>query len=458
MIRAIKSLKQPFITNIMENRAIDNEYYENVIAYNMLVNEPYLASIVDHLDEKYFVNKDIAKVVGLITEYYTKRGVAPTITEIKSYLTTPELKSSFKAVVSTFDDIDRHFNKEELYENTERYIKERAVYNTLLEVAENTGDADLDTGDILSKFEKACNITLMSEIGLDYFNDIDKHIKDLTTIDGTMSSGWPWLDRKLDGGFLENGRAIYVFAGETNIGKSIFLGNIAKNIADQGKTVMLISLEMSELVYAKRITTNLTQIPIRQLHTRTDDIKDAVDQYTSSNGKSRLIVKEFPPSTVTCRHIKGYIKKVIDKGINLDAIVVDYVNLIKSNTGTNSYERIKYATEELRALSYAFECPIITATQLNRQGYNEVNPGLETVGESYGLAATADAIFSIWREEEDVDMGVIKLGVMKNRFGENYGSVIMEIDYDTLTLKESAEQIQDIDMTNTIESLDALGL
>ena len=147
---------------------------------------------------------------------------------------------------------------------------------------------------------------------------------------------------------------------------------------------------------------------------------------------------------------------MIDRGVKLDAIVVDYVNLLKSDVGTNSYERIKYATEELRALSYVFECPVITATQLNRSGYSEVNPGLDTVGESYGLAATADAIFSIWREEEDIEMGVLKLGVMKNRFGENYGSVIMEIDYDTLSLKEASVQVQDIDMTDTMETLGML--
>ena len=94
---------------------------------------------------------------------------------------------------------------------------------------------------------------------------------------------------------------------------------------------------------------------------------------------------------------------------------------------------------------------------MNRQGYNEINPGLDTVGESYGLAATADAIFSIWREEEDIDLGVLKLGVMKNRFGENHGSVIMEINYDTLTLKEGSEQLQNIDMTDTLSSLDLLG-
>lgn len=434
---------------------LDPEFYETVIAYNMLTDESYLASVVEHINEKYFENKDIAKIVSLISEFHTKRSAAPTLTELKSYLTTDELKKNFRNVVSLFDNFDKNFNKSELYENTERFLKEKAVYHTLLEVADQT-DGDVDTGNILGKFEKACNVTLSTDLGLDYLNEIDKHISDLKTKDDTMSCGWPWLDKKLDGGFLEHGRAIYVFAGETNIGKSIFLGNIARNIADQGKTVLLISLEMSELVYAKRITTNLTNIPIRDLHNRTTDIESSVKQYKQQHTKSKIIVKEFPPSTITCKHLKGYIKKLYDRGINLDAIVVDYVNLLKSDTGTNSYERIKYATEELRALSYVFECPVITATQLNRSGYSEVNPGLDTVGESYGLAATADAIFSIWREEEDIDLGVLKLGVMKNRFGENYGSVMMEIDYDTLTLKEASEQVQNIDMTNTINTLGLL--
>lgn len=434
-------------------KTLDVDYYETVIAFNMLTDETYLATIIDHIETKYFNNKDIANIVNIVKDFYLKRSSVPTLTEIKGYLIDDKLKQSYKNVVSSFEGFDKKFNKDELFENTERFLKERAVYNTLLEVADQTGKEDIDTGSILNKFEKACNVTLSVDLGLSYFEDIEKHIKDLTEKDSTIPSKWEWLDKKLDGGFLENGRALYVFAGETNIGKSIFLGNIAKNIADQGKTVLLISLEMSELVYAKRITTNLTQIPIRDLNTRTDDIEDAVKQYKSRHDRSKIIVKEFPPSTVTCRHIKGYIKKLTDRGVKLDAIVIDYVNLLKSEIGNNSYERIKYATEELRALSYVFECPIITATQLNRSGYSEINPGLDTVGESYGLAATADAIFSIWREEEDIELGVIKLGVMKNRFGQNYGSVIMEIDYDTLTLKQSTEQLQDMDMTETIGSL-----
>ena len=440
----------------MTQGLIDTNFYETVIIYNALTDEPYLSSIIDHIDERFFTDKNIAAVISIITDFYKKRSEAPTLTEIKGYLTNQELKNNFKSVVSLFENFDKKFNKDELYENTEKFLKEKAVYSTLLEVADDASKTEVDTSEILSKFEKACNITLGTDIGLDYFNDIDKHINDLTTQDDTISSGWPWLDKKLDGGFLEQGRAIYVFAGETNVGKSIFLGIVAQNISNQGKTVLLISLEMSELVYAKRITTNLTQIPIRDLHSRTSDIEESVRQYTQSNSKSRVIVKEFPPSTITCRHLKGYIKKVIDRGVKIDAIVLDYVNLLKSDTGTNSYERIKYATEELRALSYVFSCPVITATQLNRQGYNEVNPGLETVGESYGLAATADAIFSIWQEEEDAEMGVIKLGLMKNRFGENYGSIAMDINYETLSLKEGSEQLQDLDISDSMSSLDLL--
>ena len=66
------------------------------------------------------------------------------------------------------------------------------------------------------------------------------------------------MDERLDGGFLEAGRAMYIFAGPTNVGKSIFLSNVATNAAEAGKKVLVVSLEMSEMIYSKRITSKLT--------------------------------------------------------------------------------------------------------------------------------------------------------------------------------------------------------
>jgi replicative DNA helicase len=440
---------------------LDHDFYEKVVAYHMLTDEVYLASVIDHLEPRFFNDVNLKYVSKLIDNFYATRAAVPTLTELKAYVITDEDRQKFKGAVSLFEGFAPKFNKEELYDNTERFIKEKAVYHTLLDVVEDRKSYS-DTSGILNKFESACNISLNVDTGFDYLNNIDKHIEDLITIDVTIPSKWSWLDDKIGGGFLENGRAIYVFAGETNIGKSIFLSNIATNIATQNKTVLVITLEMPELLYAKRFSSNITKIPISALQDNVDDLRDLLQKYKTEHKNSRVLIKEFPPNTITCRNIKGFIEKLTQQGIEFDAIVIDYVNLIKSNEGSNSYERVKYATEQLRALSYTFSCPIITATQLNRQGYNEANPGLDTVSESIGLAATADCIFGIWQEDEDRELGIIRLGMMKNRFGVNFGSCSMRIDYSTLSIEELAESaptardLPNNDLNDALNNLDFL--
>ena len=49
---------------------------------------------------------------------------------------------------------------------------------------------------------------------------------------------------------------------------------------------------------------------------------------------------------------------------------------MKGSLNSNLYERIKSAAEEVRALTYKFDCPIISATQLNRAGYDTNRPQL----------------------------------------------------------------------------------
>lgn len=420
------------------NNQIDWNFYENVIIYNALTNRDYLSSIIDQTEPRYFNDKHIRRVFDVIQQFFNTRGDIPSITEVKSYLSDNDSRESFKKIIVKFKELGKRYNKEELYENTEQFLKERAVYTTMLEVADQCSNSNVDTGEIYEKFNKACSVSLSIDKGHDYFEDIDAHIDDLLTIDSTISTGWPWLDEKLAGGFMENGRAIYIFAGETNVGKSIFLGNAATNIARKGKTVLLVTLEMSEMMYSKRLSSDITKIPIGTLHTMTDELKDEALNFKNRT-QSKILIKEFPPNTITCSQLRAFSERVINSGIHIDAIVLDYVNLLRSNRGTNSYERVKYATEELRALSYIFKCPIITATQLNRSGYNEVNPELDTISESIGLAATADAIMGIWQEEEDAELGVIKLGMMKNRFGPNFGSTTLNINYNTLTITDDFE-------------------
>tara|TARA_R110002074_G_scaffold110745_1_gene238246 strand:+ start:315 stop:1622 length:1308 start_codon:yes stop_codon:yes gene_type:complete len=425
--------------------------YENIIIYKSLTDSGYLASIADIVKPEYFKNKSIASIFEIVKDFNEKRNKLPTVTEIKTYLVTDEQKAAFKQLAQSFSELDKNLDKDELYENTEQFLKEKAVYHTMLNVAEDVSKGLVDTSDVLQKFESSCSISLVTDLGFNMYDDIDILIDDLNTEQSFIPSKWEWLDDTLGGGFLESGKALYVFAGETNIGKSIFLGNIAHNIASQGKNVLLVTLEMSELLYAQRICSNATKIPMKELRQNGPSIKNAISR---ENGK--VFIKEFPPATITPNQLKAFIKKFNEKGIKLDAIVLDYLNLLHSTVGNNSYERIKNVTEQVRAMSYMFECPIISATQLNRSGFDQDNPELATISESIGLAATADVIASIYQNEEDRELGIIRLGMMKNRYGMRGNTQAMRIDYSTLTI----EQADDVDLEeaedDTLNALAAL--
>ena len=241
---------------------INLDYFEKVLVYKSLTDEKYLAEVIGHIEPHIIQDKNIKIIFGIIKDFYNKRGVPPSITELKTYLVNDEVKNAFKSVAGVFNEIDKNLNKDELLENTERYLKERAIYHTMMDVAEDITKGKVDTSYILEKFEKSCRVDLKDDIGLDLFDDIETIAQELSVDEPTLSSGWEWLDEHLAGGFLENGRSFYVFAGQTNVGKSIFLGNVATNLVRKGKNVLVISLEMSEIMYACRLASDITKIPI----------------------------------------------------------------------------------------------------------------------------------------------------------------------------------------------------
>jgi hypothetical protein len=89
---------------------------------------------------------------------------------------------------------------------------------------------------------------------------------------------------------------------------------------------------------------------------------------------------------------------------------------------------------------------------LNRAGFDQDNPDLATISESIGLAATADVIMSIFQNPEDRELGIIRLGMMKNRYGPRGMTQAMRIRYETLTI----EQANDVDLEEDDSMLTAL--
>jgi len=419
----------------LQSAKLDLDFFESILLYNALGDSEYLSSIISYIDPSFFSDKNIGRVVSSITHFFNERGAVPSLTEIKARLTSEEDKKALAEVKAKLISLTGPFNKEELIFNTEKFLKERFVYKTILNVAEKFSDQSFSIEETLVDFEKAYNITLKENLGHWYFEDIDKHIKELTAIYNPIPTGWKFFDDKTEGGLFP--KTLTVFAGQVNVGKSIVLGNIATNMLLADKNVLLISLEMSEFMYAKRISTQLTQIPHNNLKTFTEELKEQIE-HIRRNINSNLIVKEYPPKTVTVRQIDSYITKLTHKGFTPDIVVVDYINLIQPiSKNLNSYEAVKEIAEQLRALAFKYKIPFVSATQLNRGAFNTASPGMEGISESIGLAATCDIICSLWQEEEDRELGVINMGIQKNRFGPNFGSAAFKCNYNTLTLKET---------------------
>ncbi len=412
--------------------------FEKSFLYNSMSDSEYLSLVIPFTKLEFFQSKSRSFIFNIVKNFYEKRNSIPSPIEIKNLLNTSEEVDHFRNVLTEFKSFkDVTFNRKELIENTERFLKERALHGTLMSIANDIkDDKTLDTSEILDKFEKNCTINLITDIGLDLFTDIRKVARDLNRNDPVIPSGWNWLDNKIDGGFRSEGKALYIFAGQTNVGKSIVLGNLAVNMSNSGRTIVLISLEMSEMIYARRLASTLTKIPIRNLADSSDDVVSKINVYASKNVNSKIIIKEFAPSTMTPRSLEGFLKSLQNRGIAFDAVVLDYINLLTTNVGNNSYEKIKYITEQIRALTYTFSCPFITATQLTRAGFDTEDPDLTTISESIGLAATADFISSVYQQEGDNMNNRLRFGLMKNRWGVNSGTNIFGIDYATLSIYE----------------------
>jgi len=438
---------------------LDLDYYENIILFNSLLSQEYLSSIIEYTDPDYFNDSNIKTIFKAIAKYFNERGACPTVTELKARLTSDEEKKAFNEVAAKFKELDTKFNKEELLVNTERFLKERCLYKTIVETAEKYAQGKADPAETLQQFEKAYNITLSEDMGSWYFEDIDEHIKELTKIYNPIPTGWKFLDERLEGGLFP--KTLSCLVGQVNIGKSIFLGNLAANMVMKGKNVLLISLEMSQFMYAKRISAQLTQIPHNELKVYTDELKQQVN-HIEKQLDSKLIIKEYAPKTITVRHVDGYIDKLKHKGFIPEVVIIDYINLLKPiGKNLNSYAEIKEIAEQLRALSFKYNIPFVTASQLNRGAFNTTSPGMEGISESIGLAATCDVICSLWQEAEDKELGLIHLGMQKNRFGVNYGHCTFKVKYETLTLTEvnpdhfATENIQQAvqEAQNTLEKL-----
>ena len=432
----------------------DTNTVEQLTLRQLVLDRRWLSLVSSEYDKRWFETPVVSQLIDFCVKFHRKYGDV-TITRDLLQMFAKKLMSSKTITVSpaeanmVIDNAMRsgeHIDQDVSVKNILTYIQQRAMWCAVSDNAddiENNVEGALER--CMARFDKISKMSILeNDIGMDYFSscDMDKHWDAIKNPEAKISTGWESMDKYTYGGFLRNGRSLYVFMGQAGLGKSLFLSNLTVNFLRQKLKVAVISLEMSQDLYAQRFDAHISGLNINRLKENADAARERIEAFQKKYPGAKLFIKEYPPRTIRISDIELYLDNLIAQGDKPDVLIVDYLNLVLPKTRSeNMYADIQGVSENMRALSYKYQIPVVTATQANRQGMNNENISMEHVSESAGIAHTVDFLAGLYQMPEDREAGIIKARILKNRLGGAVGQVItFEMNKENLTLSDISSQ------------------
>lgn len=399
---------------------------ETIILRSLITNEPYVRRVLPFLDEDYFLDKTERLIFGRVKSFIDKYNTLPTgetlMVDLDASGAEDDTIEDVNGYLEVINNNNETPNVEWLVDTTEEWCQEKAIHNAVV-TAINILDGKekkLDKGVIPKLLQDALGVSFDPHVGHDYIEDAasryDFYHKVDTRIPFDLSSF-----NKITKGGVPNKTLNICLAG-TNVGKSLFMCDLAATYLRKGKNVLYITLEMAEERIAERIDANMMDIELDKLpFMPREGYEKAIDRINAQT-QGKLIIKEYPTGAAHSGHFRHLLNELkLKKNFRPDAIFIDYLNICASSrlkASGEMYQMVKSIAEELRGLAVEFNVPIWSATQMNRAGYNNSDPDLTNTSESFGLPATADFMFALINTDELKGMNQLLVKILKNRYGD----------------------------------------
>lgn len=220
------------------------------------------------------------------------------------------------------------------------------------------------------------------------------------------------LDQFLAGGFAPG--QLVVLAARPSVGKTAIMLQWARQAAEDGRHVLLFSMETLVKDLAGRLLYS------RERFTPTDVARYELRQSSLDEAASELTPLPFVIDDVT-RDVDVLISKATRavKAHKCDAVFIDYLGLIdvKTDRNANNVQRLGAITRALKQFAMAQKVPVILLCQLNRESEKERRePQLTDLRDSGSIEQDADVVLMVERHRDD--LRELVLWIRKNRRGE----------------------------------------
>jgi replicative DNA helicase len=418
-------------------------------------NDEYSRRVLPFLQNEYFTDVTEKYLFCKISDFISKYNTLPdknTLTlEIDEDGINEGLYKTSTEYVQNLGEINE--NIDWLIDTTEKFCQEKAIYNAIMQSINiiDGKDKKKEKGSIPNILSDALAVSFDDRVGHDYFEDAESRFDFYQKVEDRIPFDLEYMNL-ITGGGLPNKTLNVILAG-TGVGKTLAMCHMAAANIKDGKNVLYITLEMSEERISERIDANLLNVPLDQIKdmskkmfsTRVNDIQ------SKANGK--LVVKEYPTASAHSGNFRYLMNElVLKKNFTPDIVYIDYLNIcgsmrMKMTGSINSYTYIKAIAEELRGLAVEKNLPVVTATQLNRSGYVNSDPGLEDTSESFGLPATADFMLALISNDEMDEMNQIMVKQLKNRYNDpaSYRRFIVGVDRPKMRLYDVEQETEEED-------------
>ena len=426
---------------------------EQKILASLIHNEEYCRKVAPFIESSYFQDRVEKVVVQEILSFFSKYNQLPTHDVVKIELnnrkdiTDKELQEAQRIVDTLHKD---RTDLDWLVESTEKFCKDRAVYNAILDsIKIIDGKETKLTQDAIPKIlQDALAVSFDQHVGHNYIEDAGSRYDFYHRKEEKVAFDIDMLNKITAGGMSK--KTLNVVLAGTGAGKSLFMCHVAASTLMQCRNVLYITMEMAEERIAERIDANLMNLSMDELKVIDKSVFETRVGKIAQKTQGKLIIKEYPTSSAHSGHFRALLEELKTKRDFVpELLIIDYLNIcssarLKMGASVNSYLYIKSIAEELRGLAIEYNLPILTATQTTRGGFNNSDVELTDTSESFGLPATADLMLALIRSDELDELNQLMIKQLKNRYADPsyYKRFVIGVDRSKMKLYDCEESAQ----------------
>jgi len=376
---------------------------ENAVLSTFLIKHKAHSEIYRLTEEHFYVkdNAKIFKAIKKIIEDDKKVDISTLSVELKGEVG----KESLTSLLTNDTTFNLNFHIDEIIKN----YKTRKIYNVILDYKdqlENHREAEID----LNKIEEALEDKTTTNSFTSLKDIKNTPLDDIFTPNLFVRTGLFKFDNFYSG--FGKGQLITLGArpgcGKTTLALQIATSTPAKPL--------FFSLEMiEEEIYAKILSaeTDISSNKIEQTKLDENEMMTIMNHHDKKR-KDIIIQRNTDNFNAIINSINYHIK---NSGIEM--IIIDYLQLITSNSRLKRHEMLSEVTRSLKKIAQRHKIPVLILSQLNRLLDRENRkPTLADLKDSGSIEQDSDVVMLLCEaEEEKRELFSHNLIIAKNRKG-----------------------------------------